>query len=168
VSKPPRDQFGPASNTYFVTTNTSQGAALFQSQRLASLLIETLFSYRNQAKFHLHEFVVMPNHLHVILSPADSINLERSLQFIKGGFSYRVGKELGLVREIWQRGYVDHRVRDEADYAYHRAYIHQNPVRAALTRTAEEYPYSSAYEGFALDAAPQRLKPVSRVLERHD
>jgi len=45
----------------------------------------------------------MPNHVHLILSPGPSTTLERSLQLIKGGFSHRVGKELGLNREIWQQ-----------------------------------------------------------------
>ena len=159
MSKPPRDRSDVESNTYFITTNAHQGMALFQSERVATLFLATLFAYRDQSRFEVHEFVVMPNHVHLILSPGPSTTLERSLQLIKGGFSHRVGKELGLNREIWQRGSVDHRIRDGSDYAQHRAYIHQNPVRAHLADSAEVYPYSSAHAGFRLDPAPQRLKP---------
>ncbi len=81
------------------------------------------------------------------------------MQFIKGGFSHRAGKELGITREIWQRGYVDHRVRDAQDYVGHREYIRFNPVKAHLTDTPEAYPYSSASLGFQLDPMPQGLKP---------
>ena len=101
----------------------------------------------------------MPNHIHLILSPRLSTTLERSLQLIKGGFSHRAGKELGPQGEIWQQGYVDHRIRDALDYAQHQAYIHENPVRAHLVNAAKEYPYSSAHAGFRLDPVPQRLKP---------
>jgi putative transposase len=52
---------------------------------VADLLIDTLLDYRRQQKFLLHEFVVMPNHIHLILTP-QGITLERSIQFIKGGF----------------------------------------------------------------------------------
>jgi len=63
--------------------------------------------------------------------------------------------------EIWERSFTNHRIRDAADYERHRSYIHLNPVRAGLIDLSEDYPYSSAHAGFALDEAPQRLKPVA-------
>jgi len=81
------------------------------------------------------------------------------MQLIKGGFSYRVKKELGLNIEIWGRGYIDHRIRDANDYARHVEYTRLNPVRARIAVTMEEYPHSSAHPGFALDPCPQGLKP---------
>jgi putative transposase len=158
MAKPPRDQTVSNSRTHFITTRTWEGRALFQTERLANLLLETLFHYRSQGKYGLHEFVVMPNHLHLILSPADQVTLERTMQFIKGGFSHRVGQEYGRV-EIWQRGYVDHRIRDAADYIRHREYIWSNPVRAHLVEHPQDYHYSSAHSGFDLDPVPQWLKP---------
>ena len=62
--------------------------------------------------------------------------------------------------EIWQRGYVDHRVRDADDYVRHRAYIQQNPVHARLVNLPNEYRYSSAHGGLELDLPPQGLKPL--------
>ena len=69
------------------------------------------------------------------------------MQFIKGGFSYRVKKELALNMEIWERGYVDHRIRDATDYARHVGYIRQNPVEAKIVSRAEDYLYSSSHGG---------------------
>ena len=43
----------------------------------------------------VHEFVFMPNHVHLLITPAPDVSLEKAMQFIKGGFSYRAGKELG-------------------------------------------------------------------------
>jgi len=168
MSKPPRDRNGGGSNTYFITANAWEGTAVFQAERMATLFLATIFGYRDQRKFQLHEFVVMPNHVHLILTRGPAITLERCMQFIKGGFSHRAGKALGLRNEIWQRGYVDHRVRDVSDYAQHRIYIHQNPVSAHLAETPEQYPYSSAHSGFVLDPAPQGLKPVAVPRLRHD
>jgi putative transposase len=149
-------------NTYFVTVGAWGHRSLFQSERMASLLIDTLLHYRCEQKYLLHEYVVMPNHLHLIFTPAD-ITLERAMQFVKGGFSYRAKKELGIQSEIWERRYVDHRIRDADDYAKHAAYIRQNPVKAGLVKLAEEYPYSSAHQGIELDPGPQGLKP--RILK---
>lgn len=159
MSKPPRDRSSAASYTYFVTARAWDGHALFQSERTAKLFIETLLNHRQQGEFHLHEFVVMPNHFHLLLTPL-SVTLERAMQLIRGGFSYRAGKELSSRREVWPRGYVDHRIRNAEDYARHRAYIHQNPVTARLVNDPESYLYSSAHSSFDLDPVPQGLKPV--------
>jgi putative transposase len=166
MSKPPRDHNPFGSNTYFITTTACASRAIFQTDRMALLLLDTLFQYRRQQKFLLHEFVVMPNHLHVLLTPT-GIPLERAVQFIKGGFSYRVKKHLGSNLEVWERGYVDHRIRDANDYEQHVEYIRQNPVEAYLASAEEEYPYSSACAGFERDPCPQGLKPDSFGLLRH-
>lgn len=158
MSKPPRDQASFGLNCYFITASTWAHRSVFQNPNVAHLLIDTLLHYRQQKKFLLCEFVVMPNHIHLILTPC-GITLERAMQFIKGGFSYRVKKELGINAEIWGRGYVDHRIRDANDYWKHVAYLRQNPVEARLVVLAEEYPYSSANTSFELDPCPQGLKP---------
>jgi len=70
---------------------------------MALLFIDTILHYRRENKFLLHEFVVMPDHVHLLLTPV-GIALERAMQFVKGGFSYRVRRELRLNMEIWERG----------------------------------------------------------------
>src|ERR1700677_3682599 len=143
-----------------VTTDTWERRELFRNERWARLLIDTLYHYRGTA-YLLHEFVVMPDHMHVLLTPLTS--LEKAMQFIKGGFSYRAKKELGSNMEVWQKGFSDHRIRDANDYGTHVTYIWQNPVRKRLSERAEDSPYSSAHVGFELDVAPQGLKPDSFV-----
>jgi putative transposase len=141
-----------------ITTETWQRRALFRNDPWARLLIDTLYHYR-PAAYLLHEFVVMPDHIHVLITPTSS--LEKAVQFIKGGFSYRARKELGSNMEIWQKGFQDQRIRDAADYDAHLDYIHRNPVRKRLCERAEEYPYSSAHPGFELDEVPHGLKPIA-------
>jgi putative transposase len=135
---------------------------LFQVEKIARLFIEILFDYRRQKKYLLHEFVVMPDHLHLILSPT-GITLERAMQLVKGGFSFQLNKNLKTKRDIWQPSFADRRVRDSLEYAKFKDYIWQNPEKRGLVRTAEEYPYRSAHPSFrgSLDPVPQRLKPVS-------
>jgi putative transposase len=96
----------------------------------------------------------MPDHVHALLTPAPEISLERAIQFIKGGFSYRL-KDRG---SIWQPSFTNHRIRDSEDYEHHREYTWMNPVRARLVARAEEYPYSSAAGVLRLDPVPQGLK----------
>jgi putative transposase len=141
-----------------ITTQTWGRRALFSKERWAQLLIDTLYHYRGSA-YSLHAFVVMPDHIHVLLTANTS--LEKAVQFIKGGFSYRAKKELGSNSEVWQKGFSDHRIRDLADYEGHVVYIRENPVRKRLCDSASEFPYSSAHSGFELDPVPQGLKPQS-------
>ena len=143
-----------------VTTTTWERRALFKNERWANLLIDTIYHYRGSA-YELHEFVIMPDHLYALLTPLTS--LEKAAQFIQGGFSYRVRKELGSSLEVWQKGFSDHRTRDASDYRPHVAYIRRNPVRAHLCEKAEAYPYSSANGRFELDSAPQGLKPSQEL-----
>ena len=141
--------------TFFVTTVTAGRLPIFRRESTADLLVETICHYRDQGKFLLHEFVVMPDHLHLLIMPAEEISLERAMQFIKGGFSFRL-KSQGAV---WQASFSNHRVRDEEDYETHREYIWMNPVRAKLVARAEEYRWSSVFGAVRLDAVPQGLKP---------
>ncbi len=84
--------------TYFVTAATFQKHSLFQSHRMAELFVQVLPSYRSQHKYLLHEFVLMPDHFHLLITP--TLTLERAMQLIKGGFSFRAKRELGFGGEI--------------------------------------------------------------------
>src|ERR1022692_1972391 len=88
--------------TYFITASTFEKQCLLQSERMARLLLDVLFHYQNQGKYQLHEFVVMPNHFPLLITPQALVTLEWAMQFVKGGFSFRAKKELGFVLDIWQ------------------------------------------------------------------
>jgi putative transposase len=156
--KPQREHATNNAQTYMVTSSTWERRSLFQTEPWAKLLVDTLYHYRGTA-YLLHEFAIMPDHIHVLMTPLTS--LEKAVQFIKGGFSFRAKKELGSNMEVWQKGFQDRRIRDAGDYAQHSRYIHENPVCKHLCECASEYPFSSAHPGFELDAVPQGLKPQS-------
>jgi putative transposase len=148
--------------TYFITAGTFQKQQLLQSDRMARLLLDVLLSYRSQEKYLLHEFVLMPDHFHLLITPL--LRLERALQLIKGGFSFRAKREIGFQGEIWEKSFHDRRVRDWEEFSAFRQYIHRNPVKRGLAPAPEEYPHSSARGDLTLDAVPQRLKPSNRAL----
>lgn len=141
--------------TFFITSVTAQRRAVFQRTAAADLLADIFFHYREQGKYLLHDFVIMPDHFHALITPAPEISLERAVQFIKGGFSFRLKSSL----PVWQESFTNHRIRDDEDFERHREYIRMNPVRAGLARRAEDYPYSSASGKSRLDPAPPGLKP---------
>src|SRR5437588_3306006 len=126
--------------TYFVTFSTFQRRRFFVVESYARLFLRTLYGYRRQGRFDLYAFVLMPDHVHLLFTPAQDVTLERAVQLVKGGYSHAVGVEISR-REIWQKGFTDHRIRDAQDFAGHRVYIHQNPVMGRLVERAEEYRY---------------------------
>ncbi len=131
--------------TFFVTSKTIEGRNLLQSEAMALLLIDVLRSYSARRKFVVHDFVVMPNHVHVLLTVDQSMSIEKAVQFIKGGFSYRAKKELGYPGEIWQRGFSEVRILNNASFLKHREYIEQNPVKAFVADSPEKFPFGSAH-----------------------
>ncbi|MGB7264429.1 MAG: transposase, partial [Terracidiphilus sp.] len=161
--KPTREHATNNAQTYFVTSDTWERRALFHAKPWATLFFKTLLNYRGK-NYLLHEFVLMPDHFHLLISPLTS--LERAVQFIKGGFSHQVKKEFGSNAEIWQRGFADPRIRDAEDYDLHLHYIHLNPVKRHLCDRPADYRYSSAYPGWKLDPIPQWLKPEADEASR--
>jgi putative transposase len=133
------------SRTFFVTTKTSMGRALLQSERNATLLIDALRSYVAARKFQLHDFVVMPDHVHLLIGVGGNMTIEKAMQFIKGGFSFRLRKEFGYLGEVWQRGFSEVRVEDRESFLRYRDYIAQNPVKAGLADAPEKFPYGFTY-----------------------
>jgi putative transposase len=95
----------------------------------------------------------MPDHFHLLITP--TLTLERALQLIKGGFSFRAKRELGFGGEIWEKSFHDRRVRDWEEYCAFQQYIHLNPVKKGLAVAPKAR--------MVLDAVPQRLKPSGVV-----
>jgi putative transposase len=150
----PADHIGAGIRTFFVSTATWGRPRLLQSDRMASLIIDVLYHYRGEKRFLLHEFVVMPNHIHVLLSVGHELSIEKAVQLIKGGSAYRASHELGVNSQVWERGFSEIRILNHAEFAIRAQYIRENPIRAGLVTRAEQYPYSSAAPGCEVDLPP--------------
>jgi putative transposase len=129
--------------TYFVTAVTAQRRRLFQVTASAELFVKVLLDYHQQGRFLLHAFVVMPDHFHAIITPAPDVSLEKAMQYIKGGFSFRLKSKL----EVWMRGFNETQILAEDKFLNCLQYIEDNPVRRGHSSTPRDYPYSSAAVG---------------------
>lgn len=139
--------------TYLVTSVTAQRRRLFQVTVTAELLERTIFDYRDQGKFLLHAFVIMPDHFHVLITPAPNVSLEKATQFIKGGFSFRLKSKL----DVWMRSFNESQILTEEKFINCVRYIEENPVRRRLVATPEAYRFSSAARG-AMDPMPLHMR----------
>lgn len=138
---------------------------LFQVERNAELLIEVLRSLVAEGKFELHDFVIMPDHVHLLLTVEEGMTIEKALQLVKGRFSFRLAKESGFKGEVWQRGFSEVQVTGVESFQKHREYIARNPVKAGLAAQVDEYRFCfghlaklKAASKIAVDAS-QGLKP---------
>jgi putative transposase len=123
-------------STYAITILTDQRRRHFQRTVNAELFIATLFRYRDAGKFLVHGFAIMPDHVHVLITPAMDQSTSRCIQLIKGGYSHAVREQ--STGEIWHSGYHEHRIRDEEDFAAQKQYIANNPKRKHFS---EYYPH---------------------------
>jgi putative transposase len=136
---------------YFVTTDTWQKHPLFKNAVLASILVEQIVNCRDRGFYKLHAFVVMPDHLHVLLTPGETTTIEKAMQMIKGGSAHRIGVEKPQTFPIWHAGFHDRWMRNAEEFRGSKRYIEQNPVDARLVEKPEDYAYSSANGTYALD-----------------
>ena len=146
--------------TYFVTTKAWQNVSVFQVRESAEIVVQKILEYRDGKNYFLHEFVLMPNHLHMLLTSSETVSLEKAMQLIKGGSSHEIHSVRGNKMQIWQSGFHESRVRDWMDYRAKADYIRFNPVAAKLVQRPQDWRFCSASGQFALDTIPQGLKPI--------
>ena len=116
------------------------------------MVVQSLYKGVALGQYELGAFVVMANHVHVLLLPR--IPPSRLLQSLKGFTAREANRVLGRTGEpFWQAESYDHWVRDEAEYGRIVAYIENNPVKAGLVERAEEYRWSSVHRQAGLDTS---------------
>jgi putative transposase len=95
----------------------------------------------------------MPDHLHALLTPAPDVSLEKAMQYIKGGFSFRLKSKL----DVWMRSFNETQIQTGEKFLSCLRYIEENPVRRGLPSTPQAHPFSSAACGQP-DPMPLHLK----------
>jgi putative transposase len=138
---------------YFVTTDTWQRRPIFKKANAADIVLDQILTCRDRGFYKLHAFVIMPDHLHILLTPGSGTTLEKAMQMIKGGSAFRIKKELLYQFPIWHSGFHDRWMRDEQEYRARLTYVSQNPVEAKLVSSPAEYTWRSARGAWQLDAA---------------
>jgi len=139
--------------SYFVTAVTAQRRRLFQVTANAALLQQTILDYRSQGRFFLHAFVIMPDHFHALITPAPDVSLEKAMQYIKGGFSFRLKSKL----DVWMRSFNETQIMSAEKFLSCARYVHENPVRRGLASKSEDFEFSSAGRD-GLDPMPGHLR----------
>ena len=148
------------------------GACLLRRPDVAAIVIEALHHGVGKS-YDLHAYVVMPNHVHVLISAYEGFTLAGIVQTWKGYSSKQINKLLGREGRLWQRNYFDRFVRNEAHFDDARAYIENNPVAAGLVKNIEDWRFGSAWERAQREyadgtSAPQMVDPIFGARFMHE
>lgn len=153
-------RFYHSNGIYFITTNTKDGFQYFRSDKLCKILINTIKVNKLIKKFKLFDFVIMYEHLHLILrTPNLKNNISEIMRSIKTNSSREINKfinrnedrvarpdlheGLDLPQFRWQERFYDHVIRNDNDFHNHLDYIFQNPLKHLGMEKYEDYKYSS-------------------------
>lgn len=140
--------------TFFLTFVTAQRRRIFQTDRNAELFLTVMADQRTKNRMTIHAFVIMPNHIHLLLTPAANVSLEKAVQYLKGSFSFHLKSAM----EVWERSYNEERVKDAEAFHGMRTYIEHNPLRAGIVASPQDFPWSSASKSDLVDAAPEKFR----------
>jgi len=120
------------------------GACYLRQAAVASTVENALLHF-DGVRYRLRSWVVMPNHIHFLLTPIDNHPLSQIMHSLKSYTALKANRMLGRTGEFWMEDYFDRYIRDENQYEKTIAYIENNPVKARLCSRPEEWRFSSAW-----------------------
>ncbi len=129
--------------------DAGHGSCVLRHGEVAEMVREALHHF-DGVRYHLHAWVVMPNHVHVLFEPVNNWALNKIVASWKKFTARRIrefmtqaNQEIGGPR-VWHREFWDRYIRNEAYYRQAVEYIHNNPVAAGLVTCAAHWPWTSA------------------------
>jgi putative transposase len=130
-----------------VTVCTLAHVPAFRDSVLAAACVDMLVAHAKKADVRLHAFCLMPDHLHLLISPSEQMSIIDFVRDIKN-LSTRISWQHGFSGKIWQHGFYDHFLRRDEHVELAAQYILGNPVKAGIVREWMEYPFcrSLAYD----------------------
>lgn len=128
---------------YHVTARGNNRRIIFLEEIDYLRYIHLLFKNKQKYRFSLYAFVLMPNHVHLLIRPSRGGRLSKVMQAINTGYTMYFNRKYGRCGHLFQGRYYSLLVEEEAHFLELLRYIHQNPVRAKLVERVKDYHYSS-------------------------
>jgi putative DNA methylase len=123
--------------------DAGRGSRHLQNASVAAMIEENLLYFHGK-RYVLIAWVIMPNHIHLLLRPLNEAPLAVIVHSMKSFTAKRANELLGLTGKFWSNDYFDRYMRDREHFEKTIAYIHNNPVKAGLCAHAADWPYGSA------------------------
>ena len=147
---------------YFLTTNTENNMEIFSDPKNCKILLVTLEYFKLVLDYQLYGFCIMPDHLHLVLHPLGIYNFSYIMKMIKGSFSRKFNKINGKTGKIWQKGFYDECIKSNWHLLRVLEYMHNNPLKAGLVTSPEEYIFSSYNHYFQTAYQPNQIIEIDK------
>lgn len=128
---------------YFITTTAYGRQRLFVSDAVNEVLVGALDFCRGALLFQILGYVIMPDHMHILVLPEGEADITRIMHSFKNYTGRTIKKMLGLETPVWQHQFYDHVIRSDADLRARLEYMHGNPIRQGLVERIEAYRWCS-------------------------
>jgi len=145
-----------AQHLHFITCSCYHRQPWLGSRRRRDLFLKVLEQARQRYGFVVVGYVVMPEHVHLLIGEPEKADPSRVVQAVKQGFARRVLKRLrrgkaaaqaelfgSAAEHVWQRRFYDFNVWSERKRVEKLRYMHRNPVKRGLVLEPEQWPWSS-------------------------
>jgi putative transposase len=131
-------RFQQSAQSHFVTFTCHHRRPNFNSPAVYDLLVEVLESTRRRFALRVYGYVVMPEHVHLLVSEPEHGLLADAVHHLKLSFAKRLGAGV-----FWQKRYYDRNLRNEREFQEKLRYIHRNPVKRGLVKEPGDWKWSS-------------------------
>ena len=133
-------RFHESGQTHFVTFCCYRRRTLFLSDSSKQIFEDALERIRRSFSLRVYGYVVMPEHVHLLLGEPQRETLADAIKSLKQGVSRRL---IGEAEHFWQKRYFDFNIRNEQQFVEKLKYIHRNPVNKELCARPEDWEWSS-------------------------
>ncbi len=125
---------------YLITTSVENRQQLLSIRAAARIVLDSVLWLEERARIELYAAVVMPDHVHIILSP-NKDTLAKAVHSFKSYTAQQINRLLNRRGRFWQSQYHDHAVRKDEDLIQLITYCLNNPVRKGIVNDFHDYPY---------------------------
>jgi REP-associated tyrosine transposase len=138
-------RYQESKQSHFVTFSCYRRQPYFATPAMFDLFVRTLEEMRRRFETQVYGYVVMPEHIHLLLSEPPRAKLAEAIHYLKLSFAKRVRKLRATDQPggFWQKRYYDRNVRDARQFTVKLRYLHRNPVKRGLVDTPEDWRWSS-------------------------
>lgn len=130
---------------YHVGARINNKEMLLKSAEIKKLFLQVVYRAKKKYVFQLTNFVIMENHIHMLIKPGTDENLSRIMQWILSVFAVLCNKKLGRSGHLWGERFFSKIIRSVCEYAKISEYIDNNPFKAGLVTNSEVWKYSGKY-----------------------
>jgi len=125
---------------YLITISCKDKIRFFENRVLAESMTKCLIGIKEKINVKIFAYCFMPDHLHLILSPQNGVEVSKIMKLFKGNAT-QIFWKLGFIGRLWQKSYHDHILRKNENLREAIRYVLNNPVRANLVSDYKNYKF---------------------------